>query len=287
MRVGLSTLRNGVAFLCARFSTGTFSPSAEYQPIAGKFELRQPAPQNALDLFRGRWASDLSEVLPGVTSGTAGHFRSDPRPGYLLKRFGGPDGTLADVSILDIGPLEGGHAYLLEQLGAGRIIAVEANSEAFLKCLIAKNALAMRTEFLLGDILEYLRYVHLHFGIIFCSGVLYHMEDPFELIHLMTQRTSRIFLWTHYYTPQSHSHLSAMPVIRNGEMFEYFPRQNLDRNQGRFWGGNRPAASLLRRQDILRAFAMFGFTEHEVHDEQVDHPNGPCFSLSLWRPAGG
>lgn len=250
-----------------------------------KFELRRPAPQNAVDLFNGKWASDLSEVLPGVTAGAAGHFKSDPRPGFALKHFGASDGTLSGSSILDIGPLEGGHSYLLEQLGADEILAVEANKEAFLKCLIAKNALAMnRTQFLLGDILEYLRYAERRFSLIFCSGVLYHMEDPVELIHQVSRHTDRIFLWTHYCEPETRPDLERIAVMRHGEAFEYFRRQNLDSNKSRFWGGNRPTASLLRRADIFRAFTRFGFTEFDVHDENLTHEGGPCLSVSLWRP---
>lgn len=198
-------LLNGIASLSAR--PAAHEPSHQggaYRSTINKFELRRPTPQTALDLFQGRWASDLSEVLPGVTSGATGHFKSDSRPTFILKHFAASGGTLNGMSVLDIGPLEGGHTYQLEQLGAAHIVAIEANSEAFLKCLIVKNALGMnRTEFLLGDILEYLRDTDRNFDLIFCSGVLYHMEDPVELIRLISRHTSRVFLWTHYYTEES------------------------------------------------------------------------------------
>ncbi len=37
------------------------------------------------------------------------------------------------MNILELGPLEGAHTYQL------RILAIEANAEAFLKCLVVKE----------------------------------------------------------------------------------------------------------------------------------------------------
>ena len=56
----------------------------------------------------------------------------DERNKWLANEIGG----LSGKSVLELGPLEGGHTYMLEQLGATDITSVEANARAFLKCLI-------------------------------------------------------------------------------------------------------------------------------------------------------
>ncbi len=54
--------------------------------------------------------------------------------------------------------LELGHTYMLHQLGATRIDAFEANTRAFLKCLVVTQILYVDcTKSLLGDFAEYLR----------------------------------------------------------------------------------------------------------------------------------
>ena len=61
--------------------------------------------------------------------------------------------------ILELGPLEGAHTYQLEKLGAAEIVAIEANKEAFLKCLIIKELAQLeRARFLLGDFVTYLEF---------------------------------------------------------------------------------------------------------------------------------
>jgi hypothetical protein len=68
----------------------------------------------------------------------------------LADRFG-VRGRLDDMSLLELGPLEGAHTYQLEKLGAKSILAIEANVEAFLKCLITKEITGLQVaKFMLG-----------------------------------------------------------------------------------------------------------------------------------------
>jgi SAM-dependent methyltransferase len=247
-----------------------------------KFTQRAPTPQNAVDIFRDRWASDISEIVPGIHSGPTGHFAADPRPGFLLKNFGTEQGTLAGMRILELGPLEGAHTFQLEKFGADEVVAIEANAEAYLKCLIVKEILQLkRVRFLYGDFLEYLREDSTKWDIIFCCGVLYHMIDPIALIALMSERTDRVFVWTHYCTNESQSRYTT--IMRGVEQFNYYSHVYASRDSGTFWGGVQDKSSWMSRDDILRAFKMYGFVNVDVHHEEPNHPNGPCFSISLWK----
>jgi hypothetical protein len=245
-----------------------------------KFEERAPDPQNAIDIFAERWASDLSDLAPGVRSGPVRLFTTDQRPHDAMSALAA-GAEPEKLRVLELGPLEGAHTYQLEKLGVREVIAIEANVEAFLKCLIVKNLAGLRSRFLLGDFVEYLKDDSSRYDLIFCSGVLYHMQDPVQLIELMAAHTDRIFVWTHYIV--EHSTQSMHEVTRGGQRYIYHQRIYEDRDYGRFWGGNKPTASLLARDDILRAFAANGFDNHKIHAEDLSHPGGPCFSVSLWR----
>ena len=249
-----------------------------------KFSKDAPHPQNTADLFHSRWASDLSEVIAGVRSGSSKLFTEDLRPRFLLKHFGNTFGNLEGRRIPELGPLEGAHTYQLERLSADEIVAVEANAEAYLKCLIVKELIGLKkARFLYGDFVEFLRESHDIFDIIFCCGVLYHMQDPLTLIELMASRTDRIFVWTHYWHADSETKREAVPVERFGDRFIYYQVPYPGRDSGMFWGGNKESSSWLSREDILRALHSFKFNNVDVHAEHVDHPYGPCFSISAWR----
>src|SRR5437763_7974065 len=125
--------------------------------LANKFETRAPSAQNAVDLFQGKWASDLSEVAPKLVSGGSPLFRTDDRPRLAGLTLGNADGRFDGMSVLELGPLEGAHSFQLQLLGAANVVAVEANTEAFLKCLIVKEIAGLdRVRFLLGDFTAYL-----------------------------------------------------------------------------------------------------------------------------------
>jgi hypothetical protein len=272
-------LRNKLPFL------RMFLRRARGQAVSAdrKFEQRAPHPQNEIDIFAGHWASDLSDIVPGVVSGPTKHFSADQRPVFAMKAFAG-DMSERKLRVLELGPLEGGHAYQFEKMGVAEIIAVESNTEAFLKCLIVKNLIGLqKARFLLGDFVEFLKQDSNRYDFIFCCGVLYHMQDPLELIELMATRTDRIFVWTHYFTDESRPGLPAIIVRHGDENYTYHQLMYKDQAQAIFWGGNKPIASFLTRADILRAFRQHGFASFELHNEDLKHPGGPCFSISFWR----
>jgi len=243
-----------------------------------------PSPQAALDIFHGEWASKFPEPLADVTAGPIPLFQ-DSRICWALEQMGGVKGQ----SILELGPLEAGHTYMLEKAGAGSIIAVEANTRAYLKCLVAKELLHIsRAQFLCGDFVEYLRVCKTRFDTCIASGVLYHMRNPIELIALLSKASDRLFLWTHYF--------DASVIMANAGIRQKFPshaqgdhegfactyhryeyQQALD-YQG-FCGGSAPYSNWLEREDILACLRHFGFGEISTSFEQPDHPNGPAFAL--------
>lgn len=120
------------------------------------FVTTAPSPQTAVDAIADAWASRLPSPLQDVQAGDADLF-DDRRIRWAFERLGGVSGA----SVLELGPLEGGHSYMAQQAGAERVVGVEANRKAFVKCLVAKELLGLdRCSFLCGEITEYLRSDH-------------------------------------------------------------------------------------------------------------------------------
>jgi hypothetical protein len=243
-----------------------------------------PSPQHALDIFEGEWASFLPPPYHELRAGNMPLF-NDERAGWALQELGG----CQDQKVLELGPLEGGHSYLLEQSGAASVISVEANTRAYLKCLIIKEVLGLqRVRFRCGDFVSYLKQTEEQFDLIFSAGVLYHMRDPVGLIALLAAHTSRVYMWTHYYSDeiiQSAPHLRhRYKVHAEAETagFHYtLHRQDYleSLSVAGFCGGNAEYSNWLSREDLLNALAYFGFRDVRTAHEMKDHPHGPCLDI--------
>lgn len=242
-----------------------------------------PAAQHALDLFAGEWSSRLPGSLRDLKAGTVPLFE-DHRALWGMNEFGGVTG----LSVLELGPLEGGHTYMLEQAGA-RVLAVEANRHAYLRCLVIKELLGLQqARFLLGDFMPYLRELSESFDICWASGVLYHQEQPAELIALARQTARKLFLWTHYY---DHRVLARKPNLfvrfADAGKHEYkgfrHRLHRFDYSGGQsakgFCGGLAGHSHWLTREDLLACLDYFGWKNVRIGHETPDHPNGPCLTL--------
>ena len=121
--------------------------------ILDQYVTTTPSPQNAVDIFAGEWSSKLPEPFAEVRAGSALLF-ADARLEWGLTQLGGVTGK----TVLELGPLEGGHTYMLEQGGAASVVAIEANTRAYLKCLITKELLGLkRARFLCGNFVAFLQ----------------------------------------------------------------------------------------------------------------------------------
>lgn len=247
-----------------------------------------PCPENLINLFQGEWSSRLPEPYASLPAGAVGLFE-DERITWAAEHLGGFNGK----TVLELGPLEAGHTYMLERLGAAEIVAVEANTRAYLKCLVIKELLGLkRARFLCGDFVEYLRGETRCFEAALASGVLYHMRDPVELLALLAAKCDRLFLWTHYYDAQvlqGKPHLAPkFPSATASEQRGF--RHTLHRYEYRaslewkgFCGGSAEFSHWLSREDILSCLRHFGFTDLRIGFDHPDHPNGPAFCVAAIR----
>lgn len=248
--------------------------------LVEKYETRTPSAQNAIDIFK-EWTSAFPEDY-GAKAGDLALF-ADPRIAWAVEQCG----TLEGKSVLELGPLEGSHSYMLERHGAAEIVAIEAHRQAYLKCLVAKEILQLkRTRFLLGDFVKYLEETDLNFDTILASGVLYHMRDPIRLLELVAQKCQQLVLWTHYFddTKMPKGDVRRKPfenkvttVEHKGHSFSLRRRSYLKSwSDFKFCGGPEDTHYWMERDDIVSLCRELGFqTVHTAFDDP-EHPGGPA-----------
>jgi hypothetical protein len=244
-----------------------------------------PTTQNILELFQGDWSSQLPKQYGLTTSpGTAGLFE-DGRVEWTEKVFG----SFNNWKILELGPLEGGHSYMFQKRGACKVVAIEANTRAFLKCLCVKEVFNLdKVEFKLGDFMPFLRADNSTYDMVFASGVLYHMEEPVELLKLMAKTANRVFIWTQYYDEKIvKSREDLAPKFSPLTSFEYdgvtyegATQAYMDALEwSGFCGGPKPVSKWLTKDSILKALRHYGFNDIQINFDAPLHQNGPAFAL--------
>lgn len=258
-------------------------------PILDHYILTRPSSQNALDLFDGEWSSQMP-AGSGLTTrpGPAALFE-DARIDWAAERLGGFMGK----TVLELGPLEGGHAYMAQKGGATRVTSIEANTRCYLKCLCVKEVLRLdRVDFLLGDFLAYLDNSPPRFDLALASGVLYHMEDPIRLLRALGRVADKAFIWTHFYdeavitgSPSLRTRFSAPKTMQvEGKSYAYATQSYQgERSNAAFCGGAMPVSNWLTREGLLAAIRDAGFTNLEVGFENPGHPNGPSLAVCASR----
>jgi Protein of unknown function (DUF1698) len=265
-------------------SMGHLTPAwAHHSSFLDEYVTTAPSPQNAVNIFAGTWSSALPEPLNEVRAGPMPLF-DDERVTWAVERLGGVSGR----SVLELGPLEGGHTYQLLREGAS-VTAIEAQTRAYLKCLIAKELLGMtEARFLMGDFMEYLRDAPEHVDICFASGVLYHMRNPVETIALMGHVADHLYLWTHVYDAEiihaskrdSRRFRRSVPASYLG--FEHtlhrFDYARSLSGKG-FCGGSAAYSNWLSRADLFAALERFGWEVGEVAFDTPHHLHGPALAL--------
>jgi hypothetical protein len=235
-----------------------------------------PCEQNAVSLFR-HWASRFPEGKGLATDGQAGLFE-DERILWLDEQLRHHTGRgIRGRSILELGPLEAGHTYMLDRLGASSVVSVEANSIAYLKCLIAKETLGISSaHFILGNALRYLEQCTRRFDLCVCSGFLYHQRDPLRVLQLLSGTCDHLYLWTQTYHESLFEKQPAMRQcfgppreVSDGDLhFTLHPHHYGEiKDYEAFWGGTEPSSCWMRSEDIQATLEHFGLNALASREE--------------------
>lgn len=252
--------------------------------ISHEFSTELPSDQNAINIFSGRWISKLPDGAP-VSGGVIPLFQ-DQRIIEGIRMMGG---TLQGMKVVELGPFEGGHTYILHNAGASSIVAFEGNSVCYLKTLIAKEIFNLhKLKLIYGGIENWLEDNKEEFDLILASGVLYHLFDPLAALVNMAKRTKSILIWTHYFDDsvmqRGDPRLAPFTGAREVRELEglhatYHHRgyQGAEQNEN-FCGGMEGRSVWMERKDIISILEGLGYRVRVYH-ETPNHQSGPacCF----------
>ena len=249
----------------------------------GSMVLEIPSNQVMVDSIDG-WVSIFPPASGVVTTGISPLF-TDDRVLWAFEKLGG----VAGRKVVELGPLEGAHTYMLQGAGASQIIAIEANTDCFFKCLVTKEIFKLnKAEFLLGNFMPWLQSSSEKIDVVWASGVLYHMTNPAELLYLIGDRADAVYIWSHYIPDNDEDIVGDWTntvvkreerLIRGEEITHFHKIYGDVVENASYCGGVYEYAARLRRRDILACLHKAGFTKIEIGHEVTSHPVGPFFAI--------
>jgi len=102
-----------------------------------------------------------------------------------------------NLSVVDLGCLEGGYSVAFARMGF-KVTGMDAREDNLERANWVKQQLGLSNLNYVQDDVKNLSN-HGPFDIIFCGGLLYHLDKPSEFIRLMHQNAKRlVFVHTHY-----------------------------------------------------------------------------------------
>ena len=102
--------------------------------------------------------------------------------------------------ILELGSLEGAHTVqLAARAGVEEVIAIEGREANIRKAELVKRLFrAGKAQFVAANLETTDLMTFGKFDAVFCSGLLYHLPEPWKLIEQLPRVAPKLFIWTHY-----------------------------------------------------------------------------------------
>lgn len=154
--------------------------SVNQSEIAHQFERRKP------------WVTKF--LIQGTEYGGQFDAMNDDRVSQFFQYF--PDAS----TILELGALEGGHSFALaNRPSVQRVLAAEGRSSNIEKAAFVQRLLNTdKVEFVEANLEKFDLLSLGKFDAVFCSGVLYHLPEPWKLLEQCARVSPNLFIWTHY-----------------------------------------------------------------------------------------
>lgn len=175
-------------------------------------------------------------------------------------------------SVLELGSLEGGHSFALAQNPlVKRVTAIEGRESNVEKSKFVKELLGdEKVEFVQADI-EKMNFEQFgKFDAVFCSGLLYHLPRPWELIPKLAKISPNIFIWTQISEEAKAKKMREGwrgKFYREGGLFD--PLSGLSRKS--FW---------LSLGSLMTLLTANGYKETKIIEHNLAHPKGHSVTLA-------
>ena len=175
-------------------------------------------------------------------------------------------------TILELGALEGGHSFgLANRPVVKRVTAAEGRPSNIRKALFVQGLIGAEKVDLVEANLEDFDLLGLGtFDAVFCSGLLYHLPEPWKLIERCARVSPNLFMWTHYAGEnEAEERVHGFRGKWYGEGGLLDPLSGLSKKS--FWPTLGSLISMLTRS---------GFRTVHLIGNELDHPQGLAVTLA-------
>jgi hypothetical protein len=174
-------------------------------------------------------------------------------------------------TILELGALEGAHTFILAQRpGVKRVLALEGREFNLRKARFVQELLHVPNAEFAEANLENTDLAALgKFDAVFCSGLIYHLPEPWKLISQLPALAPNLFIWTHY-APEADSE-----VVPGGLRGSIHP----EGGAAEPLSGMSPTATWLTLGSLIASLTQSGYASVQVIHNDQTHPNGPAVTI--------
>jgi hypothetical protein len=175
------------------------------------------------------------------------------------------------ATILELGALEGAHTFILAELpGIKRVLALEGRELNLRKARFVQNLLHIRNADFMQANLEHYDLAALgNFDAVFCSGLIYHLPEPWKLIEQLPAIAPKLFIWTHY-AAEAEAH--TIPGGLRGKIHH-------EGGAAEPLSGMSPTATWLTLESLISLLSASGYQSVQVMLDEPTHANGPAVTL--------
>jgi hypothetical protein len=174
-------------------------------------------------------------------------------------------------TILELGSLEGAHTFILaERPGVQRVLSLEGRERNLRKARFVQELLRIRNaEFAQANLEQADLAGFGKFDAVFCSGLLYHLPEPWKLIEQLPTIAPASFIWTQYAAQEE-----AMEVghgLRGKIHGEGGPDEPLS--------GMSATSIWLTLPSLCELLSASGYTKIDIIHDDPAHANGPAVTI--------
>lgn len=175
-------------------------------------------------------------------------------------------------SIIELGSLEGGHSFALAQnYSVKRVTAIEGRAINIQRAEFVQKILGDKKVEFVEDDIEKLNFEKFgKFDAVFCSGLLYHLLRPWELIPKLARVSPNIFIWTQVSEEAKAKKMREGwrgKFYREGGLFD--PLSGLSKKS--FW---------LSLGSLIGLLTANGYKEVKIIEHNLAHPKGNAVTLA-------
>lgn len=203
--------------------------------------------------------------IEGADYGGAISAASDPRVDQFF-RF-----APSAETILELGSLEGAHTFMLaERLGTKRVLALEGRESNLRKARFVQELLRVpNAKFAQANLENSDLAAFGKFDAVFCSGVIYHLPEPWKLISQLPAIAPNLFIWTHY---AADADAEIVPGGLRGKI-------HIEGGAAEPLSGMSATATWLTLGSLITSLTKSGYASVHVIDNDLTHANGPAVTI--------